>query len=206
MNYRRKRRTLNNILSLYHYYFKKSGFYKFAIKNALKVVAAIVVLVIGLYLLDVYVLDVTGTFEHLTQTLKPVYVYLLFLTSETLFGLIPPDIFIAWANQFDSPWLTLTLLAFISYLGGVIGYGLGRSVRLISTINNSLTIRFSRHMKSIKAWGGFVIIFAALFPLPFSTICITAGMMRYPFVPLLVFGLTRFLRFYIYALAIFRVI
>ncbi|MBU0764044.1 MAG: short-chain dehydrogenase [Bacteroidetes bacterium] len=200
------RRNFWTKLRLYNAYYRRTGFYSFAVKNVLKVVGVILALVLALYVIDRYVIDVNATFEHLTQTLHPVYVYMLFFISETFFGLIPPDIFIAWGSSFEAQWLVLTFLAVISYGGGIAGYFLGHWSRKIPSLNRWLEKKFSKYSQHIRKWGGLVIIVAALFPLPFSTICILAGMVRYPFVPLLLFGLTRFARFYLYALAIFKVI
>mgnify|MGYP001324587431 CR=1 FL=1 len=193
-------------MKLLNAYYRRSGLYTFALRNILKVTGIVLLLLVGLYFLDKYVFDINGAFRNITEKLPAVYVYLVFFTSETLFGLVPPDIFIAWANSFQQPWLILTFLSVLSYLGGVTAYKLGYWFRKIPRINNYLERRFGKYKKQVKKWGGIVIIIAALFPLPFSTICIMAGTMRYPFIKLILFGLTRFLRFFLYALAIFKVI
>jgi membrane protein DedA with SNARE-associated domain len=55
----------------------------------------------------------------------------------------------------------------------------------------------------IEKWGGLVIIMAALFPLPFAMISTIAGIVKYPFKTYLLYGLTRYIRFYLYAIVIF---
>ncbi len=64
----------------------------------------------------------------------------------------------------------------------------------------------SKHLKNTKKWGGFLIVVGALLPVPFSITCLAAGMIKYPLKGVLTFGLLRFVRFTIYALAIFKVV
>ena len=54
--------------------------------------------------------------------------------------------------------------------------------------------------------GGFLIVVGALLPIPFSIISIAAGIINYKFRNYLLFGLLRFVRFYLYAIVIFNVI
>ena len=62
-----------------------------------------------------------------------------------------------------------------------------------------------RHMNMIRKWGGFLIVVGALLPIPFSMTSIAAGLIQYRFKNYLLFGLLRFVRFYLYALVIFNV-
>ena len=63
-----------------------------------------------------------------------------------------------------------------------------------------------KHLKNSKKWGGILIIVGALLPLPFSISCMAAGMIKYPFKSVILFGLFRFVRFALYGLAIFQVV
>ena len=62
------------------------------------------------------------------------------------------------------------------------------------------------NLKNTRKWGGVLILVGALLPLPFSIACIAAGMIKYPFKNVVFFGLFRFVRFAIYAWAIFKVV
>jgi membrane protein YqaA with SNARE-associated domain len=58
----------------------------------------------------------------------------------------------------------------------------------------------------LKSWGGFIIIVAALLPLPYSTMCLGAGMLKYSFKSLLLLGMFRIVRFFAYAAVLYQVV
>lgn len=153
-----------------------------------------------------FINDLAGLLKESLVKIHPVLVFSIFLVSESLLGLIPPDFFILWANQFSYPWMWLFLLALVSYVGGLISYKLGRFMHNIPRIRVYLDAKFHVHIKQIHKLGGFLIVFAALFPLPYSAACMAAGIVRYPFNRLLWLGLTRILRFVLYALVLFKVL
>ena len=64
----------------------------------------------------------------------------------------------------------------------------------------------AKQLKNTSKWGGFLILVGALLPLPFAISCLTAGMIKYPFKNVVLVGLFRFVRFAIYAWAIFSVV
>ena len=128
------------------------------------------------------------------------------IASESLLGLIPPEIFIAWSDKATSPILALSLLALLSYLGGVVSFFIGKSITKIPAVHNYLEVKMAKHIKNTRKWGGFLIIVGALLPIPFSMTSIAAGMINFPFGSYLAFGLLRFLRFYLYAIAIFSLV
>ncbi len=129
-----------------------------------------------------------------------------FFVSETLLGLIPPEIFIAWTKKTTEPILNLTILTTLSYFGGLSSYFIGEKSLKIKAVKNYLEIKMEKHLKNSKKWGGILIIVGALLPLPFSISCMAAGMIKYPFKSVVLFGLFRFVRFALYGLAIFQVV
>jgi membrane protein YqaA with SNARE-associated domain len=130
----------------------------------------------------------------------------VFFISETLLGLIPPEIFIAWTKKTETPIINLALLATLSYSGGLISYFLGRMTLKVEAIKEYLEVKMAKNLKNTKKWGGILILVGALLPLPFSIACVAAGMIKYPFKNVIFFGLFRFARFAIYAWAIFKVV
>jgi membrane protein YqaA with SNARE-associated domain len=136
---------------------------------------------------------------------KPLLILSLFLTSETLFGLIPPDFFIVWANTFEHNMILLTVLAVLSYSGGIIAHSIGYNLRKIPKVYIFFERRFSGHYSEIEKFGSILIVISALFPLPYSTITMVAGAMKYPVKKLFLFGIARILRFYIYAIFLFKI-
>ena len=198
---RRKSKT-----KLLHQYYRYTGFYTF-IGNSLKKSAIPVILIIfGLYLVNEYVFTIDDGLEFLTQTFSRTGVLIVFFISETLLGLIPPEIFIGWSKKTTTPILNLSILATLSYTGGILSYFIGKTIQKITTVKNYLEIKMAKHLKNTGKWGGFLILIGALLPVPFSITCVAAGMIKYPLKGVVLFGLFRFVRFALYAWAIFNVV
>ena len=104
----------------------------------------------------------------------------------------------------ESPSFYLSILAFLSYLGGIVSFFLGRSIAKMPAVYNYLEVKMKKHLKNIRKWGGFLIVVGALLPIPFSMTSIAAGIIDYKFKDYLLFGLLRFARFYLYAIVIFH--
>ncbi len=198
---RRKSKT-----KLLHQYYRYTGFYAF-IGNSLKKSAIPVILIIlGLYLVNEYVFTIDDGLEFLTQTFSRTGVLIVFFISETLLGLIPPEIFIGWSTKTATPIFNLSILATLSYTGGILSYFIGKTIQKITTVKNYLEIKMAKHLKNTGKWGGFLILIGALLPVPFSITCVAAGMIKYPLKGVVLFGLFRFVRFALYAWAIFNVV
>lgn len=193
-------------LRLMHQYYSYTGFYRFVGKSVKKAIIPILLVIAAVLALDFYVLDLNKLLVTVTETYPPAGIIAVFLASESILGLIPPELFIAWAGKSDFPIFYLTLLATASYLGGIISYFIGVSITKIPAIHRQMELNLSRHIKNTRKWGGFLIIVGALLPIPFAMTSIAAGIIRFPFVSYLMFGLLRYLRFYAYALVIFEMV
>jgi membrane protein DedA with SNARE-associated domain len=143
-------------------------------------------------------------FQHLIDQHadEPIFVLGTFLVSEVVFGIIPPEIFMVWAAGSGqvAPYPVLMLvLASISYLSGITGYLIGH--RLHPTrFYRFLEMRIlGKYLPVLKRYGSFLIIVAALTPIPFSAICMLVGAIEYPFRKFLAFASFRILRFTLYA-------
>lgn len=123
-----------------------------------------------------------------------------------MLGLIPPEIFIAWSGKMPSPWSYLSVLAVLSYAGGLLSYWIGQMITKIPSVHKYLEVKMEKQLKNSRKWGGFLIIVGALLPLPFSISCIAAGIINFPFKNVVVYGSLRLLRFVIYGLIIFNVL
>lgn len=195
-----------NLLKRRHRYYSQSGFYGFLSKNVIKVILILLAVLLTFFVLEKWVIDLDRIFSSFFRNMSDVNVFILFAISESLFGLIPPDFFIIWTRKFSQPWLLITLLAIISYLGGIVSYLIGRKIRRIKILNCYIEQKFGDHFRKIKRWGSLFIIVAALFPLPYSTICMISGILRFPYKVFLLIGTTRLLRFYFYALVLLGLI
>lgn len=202
---RQKTKSANSRLYLLHKYYSYTGFYKFvgnAVKKSLPLIIAIVVLI---YIVN-YFFNINDALVRLTQVLPETGVLSFFFASETILGLVPPEIFIAWASKMSSPWIYLSILAFLSYTGGLLAYWLGLYMAQVPKIHNYLEVKMEKHLKNSKKWGGFLIMVGALLPLPFSISCIAAGIIKFPFKNVAIYGSLRFVRFLIYGLIIFNIV
>lgn len=189
---------------LLHQYYKYTGFYSFVGKSVLKALPYIIILVAAVFVFNHY-FSINDILVRMTETLPIWGVLGVFFVSETILGLVPPEIFIAWAAKMDMPWLFLTYLAFISYFGGLLSYWIGIAITKIPTVHMYLEVKMEKQLKNSKKWGGFLIVVGALLPLPFSISCMAAGIINYPFKGVVIFGSLRLLRFLIYGIVLFQV-
>ena len=139
---------------------------------------------------------------------KPVIVFSIFLASEIIIGIIPPELFMGWAAApGDLPLYVfyVSLLSIISYGAGVFGYFVGRF------LNRTILFRYTRKkfFKQVetffRTYGGFLIFVAAVTPVPYSAVCVLVGSVKYSFRLFLLLSLSRFLRFGVYATILWQV-
>jgi membrane protein YqaA with SNARE-associated domain len=205
---RRKKRekSQGEKFKLIHKYYERTGFYSFVGKNLKSAILPILGIILVIFLFNKYVYNINDGLRHFTETFSRGTVLGVFFISETLLGLIPPEIFIAWTKKTGTPILNLAILATLSYSGGLISYFLGRMTLKIEVIREYLEVKMEKNLQNTRKWGGILILVGALLPLPFSIACTAAGMIRYPFKNVAFFGIFRFVRFAIYAWAIFKVV
>ena len=96
-------------------------------------------------------------------------------------------------------------LAIMSYIAGLIGYFFGRY------LNTTILYRFIRRKflrkleRRLNTYGLYLIIVAALTPLPFSGVSMLIGSVKYPLKKYILFSLLRFARFAVYSWFIWEV-
>lgn len=202
MKIKPKKNKKRNLQSL-HKYYSYTGFYTYLNENIKKSIWPIVAVIVSLILFDRYVFDVKEALSFITDSFSEVTILLIFFLSESILGLIPPDLFIAWAEFQSNPFLILFLLAVLSYIGGVVSYWEGVGIASIPSIKEKMNTRFAESIRNTRKWGGFLIVVGALLPLPFAPASLVAGFIGYPHRLFLRFALFRFLRFAIYGLALF---
>lgn len=191
---------------LLHQYYKYTGFYNFIWQN-LKATSLPFFLIIGALLyIHLRVMPIKEALEYITQNFNDVSVFLVFFASESILGLLPPDIFIAWTKVTDFPMLYLAVLAVLSYIGGVVSYILGKALLLNDGLRRYFLEKMKKQTIMLRKWGGLIIAAGALLPLPFAIASLAAGMIKYDFKSFLLFALLRFLRFAIYGFAIYQMI
>lgn len=203
---KKRKKTKTERAKLLHFYYSRTGFYMFIWESLKKAFWPILAVVIGLILFNNYVYNINDGLHHITETFSRISILITFFISETLLGLIPPEMFIAWAGKTTDPILNLIFLATLSYLGGLISYFIGKTALKIKSVKEYLEVKMAKNLQNTRKWGGILILVGALLPLPFSIACVAAGMIKYPFKSVALFGLLRFVRFALYAWAIFNVV
>ncbi|RBA28538.1 short-chain dehydrogenase [Flavobacterium tibetense] len=198
MKVRKKSRS-----QLLHQYYKYTGFYSFIWQGVKSAILPTAVIVGILFYVNYKVINLNEGLQQLTQNLNDFAIFGVFLASETILGIIPPDIFIAWTKSTSSPLLYLAILAILSYIGGVLAYFIGMTIAAIPAVNNFLYGKMARHIINMQKWGGFLIAVGALLPLPFAMACLAAGMIKFSRKHFFLFALLRFFRFIIYGFLIY---
>lgn len=193
-------------IRLLHQYYNYTGFYSFVWRSVKKAILPILLFIAALWGIDRYLLDIEDMLVTVTETYAPFEILGIFFLSESLLGLVPPELFIAWSGKSASPFLYLSLLATASYLGGIVSYGIGIAITKIPAVHEAMEVKLAKHIKNTRKWGGFLIIVGALLPIPFAMTSIAAGIIKFPFSSYLIFGLLRFARFYLYSLVIFEMV
>ena len=189
-----------------HNFYSKTGFYVFFVKNILIISAVLAVIFFLFVFVENRIIDLDEIFNSVFNNTNKYFVLTVFAVSESILGLIPPDLFILWGKQFANTWVIVTILAILSYLGGIVSYKIGLLIRKNKKLNDFLTVKLNDNFRKVKRWGAVFIIIAALFPLPYSTICMISGILKYPFKRFVFLGLARIARFYIYAWVLFGII
>jgi membrane protein YqaA with SNARE-associated domain len=190
----------------FHLRLKSKDGYTLAWKALVRLIIIAGLLVGVFFILQSTINDFTENLKEFLTQWPPRFVLILFFVSETILGLIPPDIFIAWSHQFTNHLWMLTILAFLSYFGGMTSYLIGRLLGNHPKIKDLFYKKFASHMHRVYQLGGFIIVFSAIFPLPFAMACMAAGAVKYSFKKTLLLGLTRLLRFYGYAILVYALI
>lgn len=138
---------------------------------------------------------------------RPVLIILIFFISEVIVGIIPPEVFMAWAQEQGDIWIYfgwVSVFALISYIAGIIGYWMGRILNQVILYRYARRKFFSKYEIFLRKYGGFLIFVAAVTPLPYSGVCLVVGSAKYSFDRFLLISLTRFLRFGFYSFLLWQ--
>ncbi|MBL6657893.1 MAG: short-chain dehydrogenase [Flavobacteriales bacterium] len=192
-------------MGLLNRYFKITRFYSFLKDTAFKGGYLIALFVAVVFLLDTFVVDINLLLSNLVESFSPLAIFSIFLISESILGLLPPEVFIAWASKSSFSYLYLFTLASISYLGGVISYFIGGRLFLIPAVKNYVEVKIAKHIVNLRKWGGVFVVLGAISPLPHSMVSMACGIIKYNFKHYLLWSLFRYIRFLVYALIIFQV-
>lgn len=192
-------------LTLINRYYKITRFYPFLKDTAIKAGITILVFVLLIIGLELFVLDINSILNNLVASYSPKIIFTVFLISETILGIVPPEVFIAWASKSVTPWLFLFVLASMSYIGGIISYFIGNRIFLIPSVKKHMENKIAKHITNLRKWGGFFVFVGAMLPIPHSLVSLASGLIKYNFRSYLLWALFRFARFAMYAAVIFQI-
>lgn len=193
-------------LFLVNRYYKITKFYPFLKDTAFKAAITIVIFILVVLGLELFFIDINAILNTLVTNYTPPIVFSFFLVSETILGVIPPEVFTAWASKSETPWLFLFILATVSYIGGVIAYFIGTFLFLIPAVKNHIENKISNHIKNLRKWGGIFVLLGAISPIPHAIVSLASGLIKYNFRSYLLWSLFRYLRFALYAALIFQIL
>jgi membrane protein DedA with SNARE-associated domain len=179
---------------------------KFLIRNLIRGFIWLAIIVVG------YIFLRKNYDFSLEAILGPVYdqptiVYLIFLSSEVIFGIIPPEFFMIWSlrsEDLGNYTENVIALSAISYVAGIIGFLIGEYLNNTQFYKEMKKRVFGKFEEHLNNYGGFLVIVAALTPIPFSGIAMLVGSVRFSFRKYLWFSLFRFLRFLVYGIIIWE--
>jgi len=192
-------------LTVLNRYYRITKFYEFLKDTAIKGGIVIVLFVAILLALEYFFLDFNSLLNTLVESFSAGSIFGVFLISETVLGLLPPEIFIAWSSKSATPWLFLFIIASLSYIGGIIAYFVGNQLNRIPSVRNHIEHKIATHINNLRKWGGFFVLVGAMLPLPHSMVSLACGLIKYDLKNYLAWAIFRYLRFGLYALLIFRI-
>jgi len=164
--------------------------------TGLRIILIYAAVMVPVVLIGKYLIDVTALFNYFTDRMSDPLIFIIFILSESTLGMIPPDLFVIWSAKFNSPFLLLTILGSLSYIGGIIAYYIGRWLSGRKRIKKYSEQVLDKYINMVRKWGGAFIVIAALFPFsPFSLVVIAVSLLKYPLKLYLIFGISRILRF-----------
>lgn len=179
-------------------YYKARGYFSFIGVNVLRIASLYALVILGFILLGKFLLDLDGIYKGAIDQFRDFEVLLIFFVSESLLGMIPPDLFMLWSGKFKNPFWILTLLGVLSYVGGIISYKIGTWIAGRPRIKKFIEKRLQKYISLTRKWGGAFITISALFPFsPYATVVLAVSLLKYPYRLFLIFGLARILRFMI---------
>jgi len=180
---------------------------KFLIRNGLKGLASILLMLAAYLLLKEVVLSRAPDAWVEQIYARPILVYIVYCFSEFFFGIFPPELFMVWAINKASIahyFINLAFFATVSYTMGYLTFLIGHAIHKRATFR-LFRIKFLKELfPLLKKYGLFLIIIAALTPLPWAGVSLLVGSADYPSKRYLKYALFRFLRFAVYGYIIFQ--
>ncbi len=180
---------------------------RFLINNGLKGILWLVILLVAFYFFDKYFIQNNPEVWLTRFYAKPKIIYSIYLGSEFFFGIIPPELFMLWSLKKGESLIYIYDLIFFgvaSYLLGFLNFLIGKK------LFKRVFFRYLRIKYFKKTWllfsrfGGFLIVLAALTPVPWSAVSLLVGSANYDLKKFLKLGSFRLLRYAVYGFIVYQ--
>lgn len=180
---------------------------RFVLKYTLRAIIYLVIIVVIAVIFKKIVIDHNPQFWIEKFYSKPLIIYLIYIGSEVFFGLFPPEIFMYWSlnlGNTDVYILNVAFFTLVSVLAGHLAYFIGRL--LYKRFSEKLYKRkfFIKYIPWVEKFGPALIIIAAMTPLPWSTICLIMGAIRFDYRKFTLYSISRIIRYALYAYLVFE--
>lgn len=184
---------------------KKKDFYNYFSQNLIKGFVYLLLLILLLILFKNYFKSQYDTIEHLVSDDYGLML-LIFVISEILVGILPPELFMIWS--IDDPGQTYTIIVIVMSLlsigAGWVNFGIGKVISTKEFFHRLFDKRLRKYQKRYDDYGAGFIIVAALTPIPYSLVSLITGSMDYPLRKYLIYSSFRILRFVVYGIVIWN--
>lgn len=154
--------------------------------------------IVALFVLSKYNVnkDLLLRFEPLFENTP--LILLLFSLSEVIIGIIPPELFLIWALRSglsETYIFWVVILTILSYCAGLVAYLFGRYLHNTRFYRYLYDRYLYKSEKYLHQYGLYLILVAALTPIPFSGVAMLVGSVHYPPKSYVLWSLTRFFKF-----------
>lgn len=191
---------------VYHVYYRRKGGYQFFFKHFWKLAVGVAFVGVMLWSINKYVFKLSDFGNLIIDTFNTPTVLFIFYLAEICTGALPPYIFILWARELSSPYTMVLMITLTSIAGGITSYLIGTRLYHLPKVKSWVDIKFKVQFDYIKRFGGLLVFLSAISPLPYPTVSMVAGVVRFDFRMFLLMSLGRFLKFFGYALLLYNVI
>jgi len=180
----------------------------FLVKNILKGFFFLAVLVLIFYLLRKGTTEEDRMLWFGSIYNNPMLVLAVFVGSEIIFGIIPPEIFMLWSMEtgYLGPYfLSIGTLSLISYAAGFLNFTIGKFLKGKVSWLNGDNKYLKKYHKMFDQYGGYLVIVASVTPIPFSAVSLLAGAGGLDKTKYLLNSLFRILRYFVYAYILWQI-
>lgn len=168
---------------------------------------------LAILVLVLYLLRTGTTEEDRTAWFGPIYsnpvlVLAVFVASEIIFGIIPPEVFMLWSMEtgYLGPYfLSIGTLSLISYAAGFLNFTIGKYLKGKVSWLNGENKYLKKYHKMFDQYGGYLVIVASVTPIPFSAVALLAGAGGLDKTKYLLNSLFRILRYFVYAYILWQI-